>query len=180
MNKLAKLSVIALSAILLAGCGSSDSDGEGSSLLDEPVTYEIQNPVTGIFVDSAVWGLNYACSSGATGVTNAQGEFTCESGDSVTFTLGGVVIGTASVQSIVTPHTLFPNNPDAALNLAQVLQTLDTDRNADNGISLDPQLLARIGNMDFTSPSFDEDVQIALGNDIVLVIEAEAEEHLNG
>ena len=45
------------------------------------------------FVDTYVSGLNYACSSDIKGVTNEKGEYTCNVGDSVEFSIGSYVIG---------------------------------------------------------------------------------------
>jgi len=166
MNKLLKLSVLSYSMILLSGCG----------IQDETVTHELK---TGVFVDSAVSGLNYKCSTKRSGTTNSKGEFVCQDGDSVEFFIGNNSIGSASVQSIITPQTLFANNKDAELNLAQLLQTLDKNHNPDDGITIDENIVKSLGNINFESTSFDEDIQIALGNDIVLVPEITAKEHLN-
>ena len=111
------LAAVAVS-ISLVGCGGSTST----------------ETVTGQFVDTYVSGLNYTCSSGTTGVTNTDGEYTCNVGDTVEFSLGGYVLGSVTASSgIVTPEILYPSETDTispeALNVAQLLQTLDDGTN---------------------------------------------------
>jgi hypothetical protein len=77
----------------------------------------------------------------------------------------------------VTPLVLFGGNEEAALNFAQLLQTLDVDKDLSNGIVIDAQLLVTLETIDFYSASFDEDIQALLG-DVVLVSEADAQLHL--
>ena len=153
------------------GCSGSGSNTTTSKLL---------NPFTGAMVDSSVSGLNYTCSSGNSGVTNALGEFTCESGDTVRFSLGSIDLGEVPMQEFITPFTLFADSQEAALNLAQLLQTLDIDNDLSNGIVINTQLLETLGtNIDFRSTSFDEDIQALLGNSVTLVGELDARKHLN-
>ncbi|MFT5659862.1 MAG: hypothetical protein ACI9TV_000495 [Sulfurimonas sp.] len=136
--------------------------------------------ITGIVIDSAVAGLDYTCSSGNSGVTNANGEFTCQVGDIVSFSLAGIYLGEVPATAIITPRLLFAgNNPAAALNFAQLLQTLDSDGDPSNGIDIDEALLATLGTIDFTSLTFDEDMQEQLGSGTPLVSESDAQEHLN-
>ncbi|MFT5661092.1 MAG: hypothetical protein ACI9TV_001738 [Sulfurimonas sp.] len=135
--------------------------------------------ITGVFVDAAVAGLNYTCSSGNSGTTNSLGEFTCSIGDTVSFSLGGTYLGEVPATAIVTPSVLFSGNPAASLNFAQLLQTLDSDGDPSNGIEIDEEQLASLGTIDFTSPTFDEDIQEVLGSDTVLVNEGEAQTHLD-
>jgi len=125
MKFLLKMFAILLAMFLISGCSSSDS---------------ADSSVTGTFVDDPVSGLTYECSSGTVGVTDAEGKYTCENGDSVTFSIGDVVIGTVGAEAtIVTPYSFFPNNQDAALNLARLLQSVDSDP-SDNIITLDVKL----------------------------------------
>lgn len=130
----AQLFVPILIGLIFVGCGSSSSSSKK----------ELINPVTGVFVDSAVSGLNYKCSSGNSGVTNTLGEFTCESGDKVGFTLGSISLGEVTVAKTITPHTLFQDNEEAALNFAQLVQTLDSDGDPNNGITINEQVVATL------------------------------------
>jgi len=173
LRSLLKTTVVSFPLAIMVGCSGG---GGGSS--------DNFSTITGIFIDSAVSGVDYVCSSGATGVTNTAGEFTCNSGDRVELSFGGVTLGSVAVGSIITPTTLFPNDSDAALNLAQFLQTFDTDPTTD-GISLEnadlTSFLTNFGgnNIDFGDSNFDAVIGAALPVGTTLVSEADAQQHLN-
>jgi hypothetical protein len=111
-------------------------------------------------------------------VTDSSGEYTCDVGDDVTFSIGTVTIGTIAAQSgIITPYSLFPSDLDAALNLARLLQSIDTDPN-DDIIVFDPDLVALLPDIiDFSSETFVADLESDLG--ITLVSVEEAQNSLN-
>lgn len=157
-----------LSTLLLIGCGGSS----------DPKEDEVSK-VTGQFIDTYVKGLNYTCSSGATGVTNSEGEYTCNTGDTVEFSLGGYLLGSAAASSgTVTPVTLYPDNPDAALDVAQLLQTLDSD--SDDGIITIPENYTDLDEVATTpgDDNFDTQMEEELGEP--LVSEEDAQEHMDG
>jgi hypothetical protein len=80
--------------------------------------------VTGQFIDSAVGGLAYSCSSGNSGVTDSNGEYTCNEGDTVTFSINGFVLGSATTsEDAITPSTIASDTAQA-LNIAQLLQMI--------------------------------------------------------
>jgi hypothetical protein len=135
--------------------------------------------ITGQFVDDPVQGMNYSCSSGASGVTNANGEYVCNAGDQVTFSLEGLEIGTVPAQSFVTPYTLFPGDATAAVNLARLLQSIDLDGNPTNGVNvIDIGLVAQLPPLlDFSSPTFREEIENTLG--ITLISAELAQTQLN-
>lgn len=178
-KKLMALSTLLAFILLLSNCGSG-SDESNSDNTEKDTTI-IENPLTGYFVDSGVAGLKYICKpSDLNGTTDVNGTYTCESDDTVEFFLGKHSLGKVVASRYITPANLFPNNDEAALNFAQLIQTLDTDGDPSNGIVVDENILNLLGDsLDFTSNSFDEDVQIALGNDIVLITEDSALKHLN-
>lgn len=168
MKNVYKLSLAALAAsVLLVGCGSSSSTTE--------VTAET---VTGQFVDTYVSGLNYSCSSGTTGITNDLGEYTCNVGDTVEFSLGGYVLGsTTASEGYVTPETLYPDNPEAALNVAQVIQSLDTDPTDD--IITIPENFTDLDDVTVTPEDENFDTLIQDELSVPLVTEEEAQAHLD-
>ena len=115
------LFVSVLAASLLTGC-NNDND----------------KTLTGRFVDSPVQGLSFSTPS-QSGETNANGEFTYQAGEMVTFAIGNLQLPAVKAQQTVTPLDLFgassPYNP-AVVNLARLLQSLDADSVAENGIAL--------------------------------------------
>jgi hypothetical protein len=95
---------------------------------------------TGYFIDSAVQGLQYK-SGTLTGLTDSTGAFQYEEGQPVTFSIGSLELGSVSVtHSRVFPVDLIAGakdetHPKVSL-MAQVLQTLDSDGDASNGITI--------------------------------------------
>ena len=164
--------LIASMFIVFSGCGGSSSDS------DNPSQENKKSVITGVFVDSAVSGLDYNCSTGTNGVTNTKGEFTCPIGDSVSFSIGGITLGSTLAAQTITPYSLFRDD-DAALNLAQFLQTLDSDGDPNNGITPSSQHTAKLSGitLDFSDNNFDTTLATLLG--ITIKSEDEAKEHLN-
>jgi len=194
MNKVKSLTLglIAILAIGLSfvGCGSSDSTQESIQITDpidepipEPEYTTFENPKVGVFVDNTVAGLYYSCSSSEEGildtVTDTLGQFTCEDGDSVSFYLGSSFLGTVKVTDIITPLVLFDGNEKAALNFARLIQTLDKDSDLTNGIEITQGIALPLKEtIQFTSYSFDKDMQKILGN-VKLVTAEDAQQHLD-
>lgn len=104
-------------------------------------------PKTGVFLDSPVAGMSYVGNRGSAGVTSAQGEFTYQEGETITFRIGGLTLGSATGGAIVTPAHL-ESTPgrlgDHAARVLRVLQTLDSDDNPENGITVSTAARAAI------------------------------------
>lgn len=142
----------------LAGCGGGgsggDDDGGGSPNPPAPTT------ATGVFKDSNVAGLSYT-SGGQSGVTGANGEFTYETGQTVTFKLGGVTVGTATGKGVVTPVDLVGGGTSTTLhvqNIVRFLMLMDSDGDPSNGITISEALRGRAANwpaVDFTVADLD-------------------------
>ena len=171
LQNVLKSTIISLPLALMLGCGGG---GGGSS--DSPASV---SSFTGVFIDSAISGATYECSSGKVDITNNLGEYTCNVGDTVEFSIGGLILGSVPVSDTITPNTLFPNNPTAALNLAQFLQTLDSAGDTEDGITIDEDLVAKLSgkSFDFTDKGFDALMEAALGKE--LVSEVDAQKHLD-
>jgi hypothetical protein len=119
-------------ALALSACG-----GGGGS--DTPAA--VAGTQTGVFVDSAVEGLSYETSSGVKGTTDAQGRFKYNEGDTVTFKAGGVTLGSGKATGTVTPaHISGGEDTNKFTNLLVLLQSLDTDGDPSNGITLPANL----------------------------------------
>lgn len=124
--------IIMLIVLLLAACSSSDSN-DGSTPANTNV---------GVFKDSNVAGLAYTSGS-QSGVTNANGEFTYEVGQTVTFSIGGVALGTVAAEEVITPVDLVPDgttDTPAVQNIVRFLMMLDDDGDPDNGIAISTDL----------------------------------------
>lgn len=157
MRTALRLFVVLFVVWLIAGCGGSSS-----------------STTTGQFIDDPVQGLAYVCSSGNAGVTNANGEYNCNVGDNVTFSIGLVTLGPIAAQSsMITPYSFFPNDSAAAFNLARLLQSIDTT--LDDFIIVLGNTLADLlpADTDFSSETFAADVESALNITLVSVEEAQ-------
>lgn len=123
MKKYTSLILAALIGTILFGCGGGG--GGGSSVTK-----------TGTFVDSAVAGVTYKTAT-QSGVTNANGEFTYLDGEEVTFSLYGQPITVAGGNNVLTPFdSTVALGDDYSINALRLLQTLDSDSNPANGITL--------------------------------------------
>jgi hypothetical protein len=90
-----------------------------------------------------VQGLTYQSGSNAPGTTDVNGTFTYEEGASITFSLGGITLGTLpDGKPIVSPYDF---GAQQAENIARLLQTLDEDANHSNGINLSAAATALSG-----------------------------------
>ncbi|OBV40966.1 esterase-like activity of phytase family protein [Janthinobacterium psychrotolerans] len=130
VNTIPKLRLLALAASVgLSACGGSDSHDAPAA----PVA------MTGVFLDGAVEGLDYVAGAAARASTSAKGEFTCNAGDNVTFSAGGVVLGATLCSPVVTPLTLAASTSvadDKVVNRLLALQLLDDDSDPSNGIKI--------------------------------------------
>ena len=155
--------------MLLAGCGSSDST-------------TIDTTSTGYFIDAAVQNAHYKTSSGKEGVTDAQGQFEYKAGDSVTFSLGKLELGTAvpSANGLITPKSLSDQN-DTVVLMLQTLQSLDSDGNVSNGITIDQETIDKLNELS-TEISFDalnESELITLDRTYELGLDKDGDGHLD-
>lgn len=138
---------VILVSVFVAACdGGSGSGGFSGVSPDSP-------PLTGTFVDATVEGIEYQTLNddlripGLSGTTDGNGTYRYQSGELITFLIGGIVIGSARAQAIMTPADLVPTlqvvdtqaRLDYLLNLIRLLQTLDEDGDPGNGIII-PQI----------------------------------------
>ena len=146
MNKL-YFSVLAL-AISVAGCGG----GSGSK---SPKVF------SGVFKDSNVQGLSFV-SGGQKNVTGKNGVFKYEEGSNITFSVGGVNLGTAKAKAVMTPKDLVAGSDvdtDEVINRVRLLMMLDKDNNPDNGIEISKQVQAKAKSwtaLDFSNEKFNK------------------------
>jgi hypothetical protein len=147
MNKqsILKLSALALAASMvasLAGCGGGSDEAEPTPVpvpvpAPAPAPATPTGSATGVFSDAPVEGLAYsAAPSGSSGSTNALGQFTYNAGDTISFKLGALTLGAVPAAATVTPLELAAGNTDKLKNLLVLLQSLDADGVAANGITI--------------------------------------------
>ncbi len=143
MKNSIKLSIVTvLSAGLFTGC-------ENPSSLNDTLDAEEAN--TGYFIDAAVSNVHYETTSGLNGKTDNQGRFRFKTGDKVKFSLGKLILGESEPQTdgLITPKHLIvgdntsPNDEQAkAISLLlRTLQSLDSDDNTSNGITITQEVL---------------------------------------
>lgn len=141
-----------------------------------------------LLVDAPVQGISYT-SGNTTATTGADGSFTYEVGNTVTFMLGDIVLGTvtpsSSTTAIITPVELVTGAVDTTNTTAQqvavLLQTLDSDSNPANGIQIDVATVqAATGQLvDFTNPASVNAVLNAIAPGVTIVSEAQATINMN-
>lgn len=148
-----KLLVLSASAFLISACGGGSDDSPPSTSSTASI---------GIFEDSLVSGLHYETASHS-GTTNSSGEFEYLPTETITFSIGGVVLGSALAGPLITPLTLVDGATDATdpvvTNIVRLLLTLDSDGLADNGISISAASTAAAENqsVDFTAADLSTD-----------------------
>jgi hypothetical protein len=143
----------------LVACGGGSGSTQSSS-----TTSTTSETKTGTFIDSPVMGLRYNSTSHS-GITNSAGEFRYTDDEVVTFSLGGIELGSSIAQDEITPLDLLGVDSlddaiseglfDQLINMLVFLQSLDRDHNPENGIDL--------GDLDITLAdavlNFDQDQQ---------------------
>jgi len=120
--------------LTLAGCngGGGDSD-DGRN--DNGGTPAVTGKLSGI----PVQGLTYRTAS-ESGITDTDGSFRYRPGETVTFAVGSLELGSAPAGESVSPVALVEGADSlehrAVNNIAAFLQTLDHDGNLNNGIQI--------------------------------------------
>ncbi|MEO7421992.1 MAG: CocE/NonD family hydrolase [Ornithinibacter sp.] len=97
-------------------------------------------------------GLRYETPTGA-GTTNDRGEFRYRTGESVTFFIGGLVLGSAEGAKRVNLAQLVPRvdgkierlHDPIVTNLARLVQTLDQEGNPGSGVTISPLVHDLVG-----------------------------------
>lgn len=134
-------------AALVAACGGGGSGGDGSSGGGGSGSGETR----GVLLDSPVANVGYRTET-KEGVTDAEGRFDYEPGETVTFFIGDLEFPPIDTASIVTPldfaGTDDPLN-DSVVNMIRLLQTLDKDGDPSNGIEITDAAKAAATQLDF-------------------------------
>jgi hypothetical protein len=147
--------LIVLCLSFLTACGGDSKNSNANS--DDLVK-------TGVFIDSPVSNLSYQTES-QSGKTNESGQFKYKAGESITFKLGGILLGESEGAPTVTPsdltHAGLASSSSEFNNMLRLLQSLDDDCNATNGIQISEtmQMFSEDVNFDLsrTELEFDND-----------------------
>jgi para-nitrobenzyl esterase len=144
-------------AALMVGCSALST-----TISTEPAATVSNEPaiLKGVFVDSPVGGINYTTPT-RKGMTKADGVFEYQTGETVIFSIGKLVLGSATGKQVVTPLDLVPDAKNSSdprvVNISVVLQTLDQDDNLDNGILISEQVVAFVSqygmDINFNKPA---------------------------
>lgn len=125
MNSVKFLLTIACTTSLLASCGGGGGNDD-------------QQELTGVFIDSAVSGLDYSTES-LSGTTNDAGEFQYNAGESITFSIGQLELPSVVGAESITPLDLFSTDSPTdrrVVNLSSLLQSLDVNNTPSDGITI--------------------------------------------
>ena len=150
-------------SLLFFGCSGDGGGGGGDDVLGDGDVVGDEDDgngstiLTGRFIDGAVSGLNYQTAT-QSGTTNASGEFSYLSGETVSFFIGDILLGQAAGAATVSPFDMAGiSAPTTALevrravnrmnasqvaplgiaaNIAVFLQTLDENDTLDDGIQI--------------------------------------------
>lgn len=147
----------------ITGCGSDDDDD------DDVVITPDSTALSGIFRGGPVEGLAFSTKTHS-GTTDKAGTFSYEEGETITFSIGDLVLGAATGDGDVSPIDLVPGATDgsdsAVNNICVLLQSLDRDGHLNNGIQITPEMATIVGkyafNFDQTTTAFATDAVITL------------------
>ncbi len=182
-----RLTFSTLFVLLLVGCGGGENGDSAptsttvpapnSTPTPTPYTTYTSSEMTGLFLDSPVSGLSYVCSfydsygleKTEHGTTTAQGNFTCNKNSSINFFITDETnstildLGYTKIAPIITPLDLseFKDSRDEVLmNVLQLLQTLDKDKNTSNGIDIDFTKTKKLDGkyISFSQNNFDKEI----------------------
>lgn len=159
------------------GGGSSATNNDDGSSANPTHQYSSGvGTINGVILDSVVSGLEYSTPSQGSGTTTGSGQFTCVAGEQVTFKLGGFTIGQSECLATVTPISFVTDSTEEYFTVSHngdgfnelssgqneklgrilmLLQTIDNDGNASNGIVVDSNASTAIQAFVSTQSEFD-------------------------
>lgn len=125
-----------VATLLMVGCGGGSSGSTTTATS------------TATFIDSYVAGLEFDTST-ESNVTDTNGNFRFTDGESVTFHIGNLYLGSVkpTKDGKVTPMDLVGTTDPAdpkVVRMLRTLQTLDSDGDPTNGITIDPATTATL------------------------------------
>ncbi len=204
--KISTLSAAMLS-MLMAGCGGSGSGSDNkntSSALSLSSTTASANSIastessaqqtsspapvmSGVFLDAAVANMGYRTAT-QEGFTNQNGEFRFRIGELITFFIGDLELPATIAKDIITPLEIAnveSLEDNQVINILRLLQSLDADGDASNGIEITAAAIAAGTVLDFAVapdvfaelPAVKTLLQVAGGAQQALIPAAQAVAH---
>jgi hypothetical protein len=171
----------ALAAIVsLAACGGGD-DTASNNQNPGPTTPANTGSRSGVLTDGPVGGVTFTTSSGITGTTDADGRYTFNPGDTLTFSIGTLTLASGVTASgVVTPVDLASGDNTKLTNLLVLLQSLDTD--SGTGITVPANATTAVAGLNLTAPTatFSSSLQSGIasaGLTTSVVTQAQATQH---
>ncbi len=155
------IAIILLFSLIFLGCNNTVEDTTQTGI---PATKNPRNHYVGHFIDSAVEGLEYSRSKNITGLTKSGGEYSFSYGELINFHVGNVTLGESVALSQITPKEIVAYEQEKlhvsiytpeVFNRVRFLMSIDTDKNADNGIQIDDQ--TRLKAQSWKTPDFSLD-----------------------
>lgn len=165
---------LAVLATLFSACGSDDTTTS---------TAATTTTINGQLVDGYITGAHYTCADGKEALTQENGTFSCDKLP-ISFRLGSIKLG--EVAQLPEDNHIFPQdlvgvtrddiNNSEVLAMAQLLQSLDSDNNPDNGIEIETATVEKITlSEDFDAQNLDTYLSNA---DVSKVSQEDAHKHL--
>ena len=161
MSGFRNLALIFLACTLLLSSSCAPTEDE---ILTERTVQREGNP--GVFLDSAVAGVSYSTSAGLGGFTDSDGTFYYKEGDTVSFSIGDISLGSVVGAAKLTPVEVMSASGTAdqkVINLSRLLQTLDADGDPSNGINIEEStrtsMEGKTVNFDVPLESFAQETQ---------------------
>lgn len=128
--------------------------------------YEMAHPKRGHFIDSPVLGLSFETPT-HDGLTDESGGFDYFPGERVILSIDSVDLGTALADHKISPLDIFENadtDDPRVINMARLLQSLDSDASPQDGISITADVATcleqAVETLGLTSLNFFDDAQI--------------------
>ena len=165
-HKLSSNTFLYLCISLLVACGGGSSGGDNPECLSlsynpacvdfdhldlstnytlPPLDTDTTKILSGRFVDAAVEGLRFETPT-QSGLTDGNGIFQYITGETVSFFIGDILLGTSTGLTKLTPLNLVPGsdlNDPQVVNILRFVQSLDEDQNLDNGIRISNAVTTR-------------------------------------
>ncbi len=164
------LCIVSFGLITGIGSGGGDQGGNGTrnsrNNIDTASTLP-SGALTGQFHDSLVQGLEYKTAT-QHGITDLEGRFNYQEGETVIFSIGGIILGSSIAKTDMTLMALVEGavdiNDPKVMNICRFIQTLDDDGNLSNGILINESVRAEAAdlslNFNLSAAEFELDITV--------------------